>query len=107
LDGTKKYVIRFTPDQLPDVKGFWSMTLYDPTYNFTPNSINRYSIGDRSKKVKKREDGSLTIYVQSTSPGAGKESNWLPSTQSGLFFLVMRTYIESVPHAGKHVKTKG
>jgi hypothetical protein len=93
LDGTKKYVIRFTPDQLPDVKGFWSMTLYDPTYNFTPNSINRYSIGDRSKKVKKREDGSLTIYVQSTSPGAGKESNWLPSTQSGLFFLLMRTYI--------------
>jgi hypothetical protein len=93
LDGAKRYVIRFAPDQLPDVKAFWSMTLYDPTYNFTPNPINRYSIGDRSKQVKKGADGSLTIYVQSTSPGADKESNWLPSTKSGLFLLVMRTYM--------------
>jgi hypothetical protein len=93
LDGAKKYVIRFEPDQLPDVRAFWSMTLYAPTYNFTPNPIHRYSIGDRSKQVKNGADGSLTIYVQNTSPGADKESNWLPSTKSGLFYLLMRTYI--------------
>ncbi len=38
-------------------------------------------------------DGGLTIYIQSTSPGKDKESNWLPSTKSGQFWLVMRTYM--------------
>lgn len=85
--------IRFAPGQLPNVNGFWSITMYDPTFNFTDNVINRYSIGDRTEGLKKDADGGLTIYIQSTSPGEGKESNWLPSTQSGAFLLVMRTYI--------------
>lgn len=93
FDGAKAYTIRFAPSQLPKVKGFWSMTLYDPTYNFTPNPINRYSIGDRTPDVKRDPDGGLTVYIQSTSPGKDKESNWLPSTTSGLFILVMRTYM--------------
>ena len=38
-------------------------------------------------------DGGLTIYIQNESPAEGKESNWLPSTESGLFILVMRTYM--------------
>lgn len=44
FDGAKRYVIRFTLDQLPKVNGFWSLTLYDPTYNFTDNPIGRYAI---------------------------------------------------------------
>ena len=70
-----------------------SITLYDPTYNFTPNPINRYAIGDRTTGLKTDSDGGLTIYIQSTSPGEDKESNWLPSTTNGLFILVMRTYM--------------
>ena len=48
FDGAKAYTTRFVPGQLPKVNGFWSLTLYDPTYNFTPNPINCYSIGDRT-----------------------------------------------------------
>lgn len=93
FDGAKRYTIHFAPNELPKVQGFWSLTLYDPTYNFTPNAINRYAIGDRDKDLKKDADGGLTIYIQNTSPGKEKESNWLPSTASGEFLLVLRTYI--------------
>ncbi|HEX2474521.1 MAG TPA: DUF1254 domain-containing protein, partial [Lacipirellulaceae bacterium] len=93
LDSAKDYTIRFAPGQLPKVNAFWSLTMYDPTFNFTDNPLNRYSLGDRTKGLKKDADGGLTIYVQSTSPGKDKESNWLPSTQSGAFFLILRTYM--------------
>lgn len=93
LDGTKRYTMRFAPGQLPQVNAFWSITLYDPTFNLTPNSINRYAIGDRTPGLKKDPDGGLTIYLQNTSPGADKESNWLPTTASGPFLLILRTYM--------------
>jgi hypothetical protein len=93
FDGSKSYTMRFDPGQLPEVNGFWSITLYDPTYNFTPNPINRYSLGDRTPGVQRDSDGGLTVYIQNASPGNVQQSNWLPSTQSGLFILVMRTYM--------------
>lgn len=93
LDGSKRYILRFEPGHLPQVEGFWSITLYDSTYNLTPNPINRYAIRDRTAGLKKDADGGLIIYLQNSSPGHDKESNWLPTTQSGLFLLVLRTYI--------------
>jgi hypothetical protein len=93
LDGSKKYVVHFAPGNLPVVNAFFSLTLYDPTFNFTANPINRYSIGNRTKGVKKDADGGVTLYIQSASPGPDKESNWLPSTSTGPFALLMRTYI--------------
>jgi hypothetical protein len=93
LDGGKKYVLRFPPGQLPPVNGFWSITLYDLTYNLTPNPINRYSIGNRTAGVKQDADGGLTIFIQAASPGKDRESNWLPTTQSGGFYLILRTYL--------------
>jgi len=93
FDGGKRYTIRFAPGQLPKVNAFWSLTLYDPTYNFTENPIDRYAIGDRSQGLKRDPDGGLTLYVQRGSPGKDKESNWLPSTASGPFQLVLRAYL--------------
>ena len=41
--------------------------------------------------MKKNPDGSLTIYIQSQSPGADRQANWLPAPD-GPMYLVMRLY---------------
>ena len=65
--------------------------MYDLKYNLVANPIDRYSVGDRSG-MKPDSDGGLTIYVQKDSPGADKESNWLPAPD-GQFFMILRTYL--------------
>ncbi|HTH17830.1 MAG TPA: DUF1254 domain-containing protein [Magnetospirillum sp.] len=89
-DGANKYVIRFEKGQTPPVKGFWSITMYDTSYFFVANPINRYSISPR-QSLKHNPDGSVDIYIQSESPGADKESNWLPAP-ADKFVLMMRLY---------------
>ena len=76
--------------QLPPVKGFWSITMYDEKYFFVDNPINRYSISAR-QDLKSNPDGSVDILIQNKSPGADKEANWLPAPK-GKFFLMMRLY---------------
>lgn len=83
--GNHKYLIHFAKDSLPPLHpyGFWSMTAYEiPGYFLLPNPIHRPSIRDRSKNLKYNADGSLDIYLQAESPGADKESNWLPITKN-------------------------
>ncbi|MEY9881797.1 DUF1254 domain-containing protein [Bradyrhizobium sp. USDA 329] len=89
-DGAAKYVLRFANGQLPPARGFWSLTMYDSNYFFVANPINRYSISAR-QNLKSNPDGSIDIYIQKDSPGADKESNWLPAP-SGKFQLMMRLY---------------
>lgn len=96
LDASRhRYELRFERDELPDVDGFWSITLYGlPRQLMVENPIDRYSIGDRTAAVVYGEDGSLTLYVQSESPGPEQESNWLPAPD-GPFSLTLRMYIPS------------
>jgi hypothetical protein len=89
-DGANKYVIHFDKGQTPPVEGFWSITMYDNHYFFVVNPINRYSISPR-QNLKSNPDGSVDIYVQKESPGADKESNWLPAPP-GKFILMLRMY---------------
>lgn len=89
-DGANKYVMHFAKGQLPPVKGFWSITMYDENYFFVANPINRYSISAR-QNLKANADGSVDLYIQKDSPGADKESNWLPAP-AGKFILMMRNY---------------
>ncbi len=57
----------------------------------TANPIDRYAIGDRDKLT--LNPGRLAdIYVQRDTPGADKESNWLPAPKSGAFTMNMRLY---------------
>ena len=83
LDGANKYVLHFAKEQIPPVDAFWSLTMYDKDSYLVDNPINRYALGDRSN-MKLGDDGSLTIYIQSESPGKDKEANWLPSPKAGL-----------------------
>jgi len=94
--GTYNYVIRFPKGELPPAQGFWSLTMYDSNYFFVANPINRYSISPR-QPLKANADGSVDLFIQKDSPGADKESNWLPAP-AGKFILMMRLYW---PHEGK------
>lgn len=91
LQGQTTYVIMFPKGQLPPVKGFWSVTLYNANHFFHPNALNRYSLGTKSKSLKPNPDGSLTLYAGAKSPGKDKESNWLPAP-NGAFSLYIRAY---------------
>ncbi len=72
------------------MRGFWSVTMYDANYFFVANPINRYSISAR-QNLKANPDGSIDLYVQNQSPGADKESNWLPAPKDK-FILMLRMY---------------
>jgi hypothetical protein len=88
--GANKYVMHFPKGQLPPVGGFWSLTMYDENYFFVANPINRYSISAR-QQLKHNQDGSVDLYIQNDSPGAEKESNWLPAPKDE-FVLMLRMY---------------
>jgi hypothetical protein len=91
LSGAHAYIVIFPKGQTPPVNGFWSLTLYNEQHLFSPNPLNRFSLGTKSKSMKLGTDGSLTLYVQSESPGADKETNWLPAPQEN-FSLYIRAY---------------
>jgi len=78
LSGTNKYLLHFDKGLTPPANAFWSVTMYDKEGFQVPNPINRFAIGDRDK-LNFNADGSLDIYVQTDSPGADKEANWLPA----------------------------
>jgi len=90
LNGAHEYVIHFAKGEQPPVKGFWSLTMYDPEGFFVPNPLDRVDLSQRSK-FNFNEDGSLDLYLQNDSPGKDKEANWLPSPK-GDFGLILRLY---------------
>jgi hypothetical protein len=90
LEGSGSYRIHFAKNEIPPVKAFWSVTVYDEQGYFAANSIHRFAIGDRDA-LKFNADGSLDIYIQHASPGSEKESNWLPAPESA-FNLSLRLY---------------
>ncbi|WP_433562380.1 DUF1254 domain-containing protein [Nocardia sp. CA-151230] len=90
LNADNTYVLHFAADQIPPVKGFWSLTMYNQRGYFVDNPLNRYAV--RGERLTKGSDGSVDIYVQRENPGPEKESNWLPAPESGDFNLMLRTY---------------
>lgn len=91
LHGNRSYRVSFPAGQEPQVRGFWSLTLYNDKHFFHPNPLKRYSLGTKSKTLKRDPDGSLTLYVGSRSPGGDNEPNWLPAPDEP-FSLYIRAY---------------
>jgi uncharacterized protein (TIGR03000 family) len=89
-NGANRYTMTFPTGQMPPVKGFWSVTMYDAAYFFVANPLNRYTLSQRNK-LKENDDGSVTLYIQHESPGEDKESNWLPAPKDR-FVLMLRMY---------------
>ncbi len=93
LNGANRYALRFGPGELPPVNAFWSITMYElPESLLVANPINRYLINSPMLPQLNRDaDGGVTLSIQSASPGAGKESNWLPAPE-GPFIMFLRLY---------------
>lgn len=99
FDGGKAWRLHFPADGGLPVNSFWSLSLYEATpdgqFYFTENALNRYAIGDRTQGLAHSPDGSLDIWIGHASPGAERESNWLPAPE-GPFALFMRAYLPKV-----------
>ena len=97
LDGSRgAYEIWFEADNMPPVGAFWSITLYDMEKRLmVANSIDRYSIGDRTPGLVTADDGSLTIRIQHAAPDGEARANWLPAPDMP-FYLLMRMYLPSI-----------
>lgn len=95
LNGTHRYLLHFPKGTLPDVGAFWSLTMYqieaDQRVFLVANPIARYSIGDRTRGVRYKADGSLDILLQHEAPDADQRANWLPAP-AGDFRVSLRAY---------------
>jgi hypothetical protein len=92
LNGGNKYTLTFAKDATPPVNGFWSITMYeiDQGWWFVPNALNKFTVSPRNN-LQSNPDGTVTLYFQNESPGADKESNWLPAPK-GDFIAMLRMY---------------
>jgi hypothetical protein len=95
LDGAHRYQLTFTTT--PPTRAFWSITMYDTSYDGTAgymveNPINRYLINSTTQGLVYADDGSLTITIQREQPqDAAELANWLPAPE-GLFYMTLRIY---------------
>lgn len=90
LNGANTYVVHFAPNQVPPVRGFWTLTAYTKDGALADDKVPRLSVSDHDK-LKKNRDGSFDVIVSGASPGKARVSNWLPAP-GGDFQLVMRLY---------------
>lgn len=88
FDGTKRYLLHFEPEEIPPVRAFWSLTLYNKEGFLAKDTSSIHTLGSNTD-LTFNADGSLDIYIQRLSPSAGK--NWLP-TPNAPFELTMRMY---------------
>lgn len=97
LEGVNRYTLRFPPGDLPPVNAFWSLTMYElPASLLVANPIDRYLLNSPMLPQFNRDaDGGITIFIQSESPGADMEANWLPAPE-GPMIVIMRLYWPAV-----------
>jgi hypothetical protein len=68
-----------------------TVTNYQDNF-LVPNSGNKFAVSSWMNP-KTESDGSVTIYMQPTSPGGDLEINWLPTSGSNLRMTpMMRLY---------------
>ncbi|KAB8193658.1 DUF1214 domain-containing protein [Nonomuraea phyllanthi] len=92
LNGSHTYTVRFEAGQVPPVRGFWSLTIYNKHHFFHPNELNRFSLGTKNKHLAYGDGGSLTLTVGGDEPRAPeRHANWLPAPAEE-FTLYLRAY---------------
>jgi hypothetical protein len=93
LDGSRRWKLVVPP---LEAKGFWSLSMYEKDAEgrlfFTPNALNRYSIGDRTLGLQRQPDGTIEVLLQREAPADTR--NWLP-TPAGAYAITLRAYLPS------------
>jgi hypothetical protein len=103
LNGRSRYTMTFKSGDFPPCDttkhGFWSVTMYNSSYNLVPGSQN-YSINGYYPEYQPRDAaGDMTILIQSDPPADGTlpaGSYWLQSqsgTDDDTFYLILRVYV--------------
>lgn len=90
LNGANEYVMHFAPNQLPPVRGFWTLTAYTKDGALIDDKSPRLSLSDRDR-LKKNKDGSVDVVVSASAPVKARAPNWLP-VPDGEFQLMFRLY---------------
>jgi hypothetical protein len=108
LSGQHRYTLTFKAGDFPPCDttkhGFWSVTMYDSTYNLVAGS-SHYTINSYYPEYQERDSsGGMTILIQSDEPGElPKGTYWLQSPTPGstddaddtddAFYLILRVYV--------------
>ena len=88
-----RYELHFSAESLPPVDAFWSLAVYTTQdMNLIPNTADRYSVGDRTPHLRWDHDGGLTIHLQPEPPPGDGEANWLPTSVTDPWFVILRMY---------------
>ncbi|MFZ0530542.1 MAG: DUF1254 domain-containing protein [Propionicimonas sp.] len=92
------YALHFAADELPPVDAFWSLSAYTAAdLNLIANPAGRYSLGDHTEGLTTDADGGLTVYLQPEAPGGAADANWLPTSGTLPWFLILRMYRPAQP----------
>jgi hypothetical protein len=92
LDGRHRYVLRFGPDELPQVSRFWSLTAYTPrSIELVRNRADKNAVAGYTPGLVTGRDGSVTILMSRKRPAHFPEANWLPVPR-GRFNVMLRAY---------------
>ena len=95
LDGTdpEGYVLKFSAQEIPAAKRFWSLTAYTPeAIELVPNSADKYLVASYTPGLEtNKDDGSISIYMARQLPPGVNPANWLP-IPPGPFNIMLRVY---------------
>ena len=63
LHGNNEYEIRFTPDLLPPVEAFWSLSYYDAAGNMVDAPAGRTTLSSHGTPLSRQDDGTLVVRI--------------------------------------------
>lgn len=53
---------------------------------------DRYSVGAHPETLVRADDGGITLHLQAKAPGGDADANWLPTSATEPWFLILRLY---------------